>query len=124
MWDGLHKIAKSKCDKCKKAFSRKNSLDRHIAERNREIIYQCNQCEKKFYVKKGLEHHMFSKHFLAADDFDLEPELEENDVKDLEGNSDKMENNQNLNGENLDIEGPTMEEIKESWNNRNQEEQT
>ena len=123
MWDGLQKIAKFKCDKCKKAFSRKNSLDRHVAERNREIIYQCDQCEKKFYVKKGLEHHMFSKHFLAADDFDLDTELEDN-AEDLDVNNDKVENDKNLDGENLDIVGPTMEEIKESWNNAKQEEQS
>ena len=122
MWDGLQKIAKFKCDKCKKAFSRKNSLDRHIAERNREIIYQCDQCEKKFYVKKGLEHHMFSKHLLAADDFDLDTDMEGDNAEDFEDNNNKMENDQNLKAQNLDIVGPTMEEIRNSWINENQKE--
>ena len=53
-----------KCEKCKKEFTTKSNLNRHLKKKNPcDVIieYKCERCKKIFNLKQSLQRHINRK---------------------------------------------------------------
>ncbi|WAR29495.1 ZN358-like protein [Mya arenaria] len=79
---------KHKCESCKKSFSRKQNLDRHLLKHNNDNNQHCPECLKVFTREDALNEHMHREHdwprTKRASDDQEEATYFKVDIKDLE----------------------------------------